>query len=111
MLSYLDNSEALKVDTKKLEDHVLAPSEPRVDIDHIAMQLDGFQRWHQQGRQFLCRLTRLLPVKVEGVGHGWLPQGNGDGELTKTGLLGDGGWCCSKIMERVTSRIWVGFHR
>ena len=33
MLSFSDNSEALKVDTKELEDHVLAPSEPRVDID------------------------------------------------------------------------------
>ena len=44
MLSYLDNSEALKVDTKELEDHVLAPCEPRVDIDHIARQARGEQR-------------------------------------------------------------------
>ena len=32
MLSCLDSTEALKVGTKELEDHVLAPSEPRVDI-------------------------------------------------------------------------------
>ena len=34
MLSFVDHSEASKVDTKELEDHVLAPNEPRVDIDH-----------------------------------------------------------------------------
>ena len=43
MPSYLDNSEALKVDTKELEDHVLAPNEPRVDTDHIARQARGAQ--------------------------------------------------------------------
>ena len=44
MLSHLDNSEALKVDTKELEDDVLAPSEPRVDMDHTARQARGAQR-------------------------------------------------------------------
>ena len=43
MLSYLDNSEASKVDIKELEDHVLAPNESRVDIDHIARQSRGTQ--------------------------------------------------------------------
>ena len=43
---FLYNSEALKVDTKELEDHVLAPKEPRVDIDHIARQAGGEQ--HQR---------------------------------------------------------------
>ena len=43
MLSYLENSKALKVDTKELEDHVLAPNEPRVDIDHTARQARGEQ--------------------------------------------------------------------
>ena len=49
MPSYLDDSEALKVDTKELEDHVLAPHEPRVDIDHVARQARGeqHQRWFQ----------------------------------------------------------------
>ena len=41
--SYLDNSEALKVGTKELEDHELAPSEPRVDIDHTSRQARGEQ--------------------------------------------------------------------
>ena len=47
MPSFLDNSEASKVDTKELEDHVLAPNEPRVDTDHIARQARGaqHQRW------------------------------------------------------------------
>ena len=40
MLRYLDNSEALKVDTKELEDQVLAPSDLRVDIDHTARQAE-----------------------------------------------------------------------
>ena len=44
MQSYLDNSETLRVDTKELEDHIFAPSEPRVDIDHIARQARGEQR-------------------------------------------------------------------
>ena len=44
MPSYLDNSEALKVDTEELEDHVLAPSEPSVDIEHTARQARGEQR-------------------------------------------------------------------
>ena len=41
--SYLDNSEALKVGTKELKDHELAPSEPRVDIDHTSRQARGEQ--------------------------------------------------------------------
>ena len=55
MLSHLDYSEALKVDTKELEDHVLAPNERRVDIDHIARQARGerhqrlFQIFSRQG--------------------------------------------------------------
>ena len=44
MMSYLDNSEALKVDTKELKDHVLASSGPIVDIDHLARQTRGEQR-------------------------------------------------------------------
>ena len=43
MLSYLDNSEALQVGTKELKDHELAPSEPRVDIDHTSRQARGEQ--------------------------------------------------------------------
>ena len=35
MLSCLDNSEAFKVGTKELEEHVLAPNEPGVDKKHI----------------------------------------------------------------------------
>ena len=35
MLSYLDDSEALKVGTKELEEHVLAPNESSVDMEHI----------------------------------------------------------------------------
>ena len=57
MLSYLDNSEALKVDTKELEDHVLAPSEPRVDIDHMARQARGEQ--HERLFQIFSRLTSV----------------------------------------------------
>ena len=53
MLSYLDNSEALKVDTKELEDHVFAPNEPRVDINHIARQARGEQ--HQRLFQIFSR--------------------------------------------------------
>ena len=41
MLSSLDNSEALKVGTEELEEHVLAPIEPSVDIEHIARQARG----------------------------------------------------------------------
>ena len=43
MLSYLDNCEALKVGTKELGHHVLAPNEPRVDIQHIVRQARGEQ--------------------------------------------------------------------
>ena len=53
MLSYLDNSEALKVDSKELEDQVPAPNEPRVDIDHIAVQARGEQ--HQRLSQIFTR--------------------------------------------------------
>ena len=53
MLSYLDNREALKVGTKELEDHVLAPSEPRVEIDHTARQARGKQ--HEKLFQILIR--------------------------------------------------------
>ena len=38
MLSYLDNGEDLKVGTKELEEHVLAPNEPSVDIEHVVRQ-------------------------------------------------------------------------
>ena len=37
MLSYLDHSEVLKVNTRELEHHVLAPNEPDVDMEHIVM--------------------------------------------------------------------------
>ena len=55
MLGYLDNSEALKVDTKELEEHVLAPNEPSVDMEHIVRQARGekhkkmFQIFSRQG--------------------------------------------------------------
>ena len=38
MLSYLDNSEALKVSTKELKEQVLSPNEPSVDIERIVRQ-------------------------------------------------------------------------
>ena len=41
MPSYLDNSEALKVGTKDLEDHVLASNETSVNIEHIVRQAKG----------------------------------------------------------------------
>ena len=41
MLSYLDHSGVLKVSTRGLEHHVLAPNDPDVDIEHIAMQARG----------------------------------------------------------------------
>ena len=44
MLSYLDNSEALKVGAKEFEEHVLAPDEPSVNIEHIARQPRGEKR-------------------------------------------------------------------
>ena len=44
MLSSLDNREALKVGTKELEEHVLAPNEPSVNIEHIARQVRGEKR-------------------------------------------------------------------
>ena len=33
-----DNSEVLKVNTRELEFHVLAPNEPNVDIQHIVIK-------------------------------------------------------------------------
>ena len=41
MRSYLDNSEASNVGTKELEEHVLAPNEPSVDMEHIVRQARG----------------------------------------------------------------------
>ena len=38
MPSYLDDSEALKVGTKEMEKHVLAPNEPSVNIEHTVRQ-------------------------------------------------------------------------
>ena len=38
MLSCLDNSEVLKVGARELEEHMLAPDEPSVNIEHIAWQ-------------------------------------------------------------------------
>ena len=57
MLSYLDNSEALKVGTKALAEPVIAPNEPRCcqHIEHIARQASGephqrlFQIFSRQG--------------------------------------------------------------
>ena len=62
MLSYLDNSEALKVDTRELEDHVLAPNEPRVDIDHTVRDARGAQSE---------RLFQILADKEQK--RSWLP--------------------------------------
>ena len=44
MLSYLDNSEASKVGAKELEEHVLAPDEPSVNLEHIASRAKGEKR-------------------------------------------------------------------
>ena len=44
MLSYLVNSEALKVGAKEMEEHVLAPDEPSVNIGHTARQERGEKR-------------------------------------------------------------------
>ena len=55
MLSHLDNSEALKVGTKELEEHVLAPTEPSASTEHIVRQARGekhkkmFQIFSRQG--------------------------------------------------------------
>ena len=38
VLSYLDNSAALKVSTKELKEHVLSPNEPSVNIGRIVRQ-------------------------------------------------------------------------
>ena len=38
ILSYLDNSEALKVSTKELKEQGLSPSEPSVNMEHIVRQ-------------------------------------------------------------------------
>ena len=42
----LDNSEASKVGTEELEEHVLAPSEPSVDIEHTVRQTRGEKHKH-----------------------------------------------------------------
>ena len=49
MFDHLDNCEVLKVNTRELEFHVLAPNEPTVDIEHIVMQArgEGHQRVFQ----------------------------------------------------------------
>ena len=49
MLDYLNNSEVLKVNTRDLVFHVLAPNEPNVNIEHIVMQArgEGHQRLFQ----------------------------------------------------------------
>ena len=41
VLDYLNNSEVLKVNTRELECHVLAPNEPKVNIEHTVMQAIG----------------------------------------------------------------------
>ena len=38
MLSFLDNSEALKVSTKELKEQILSPNEPSVHKERIARQ-------------------------------------------------------------------------
>ena len=53
MLSYLDNSEASKVGTKDLEEHVLAPNEPSVNIEYIVRQARGVK--HKKMFQILSR--------------------------------------------------------
>ena len=52
MLSYLDNSEALKVSTKELKEQVLSPNEPNVNMEHIVRQARSekmFQIFSRQG--------------------------------------------------------------
>ena len=66
ILSNLDHSEVLKVNTGDLEHHVLAPNEPDVDMKHIVMQATGekhqrlFQVFSRQGRDrsFAKRLSK-----------------------------------------------------
>ena len=61
MLSYLDHSEVLKVHTRELEHHVLAPNEPRVDVEHIVRQARGEQ--HQRLFQIFSRQgAKDMPV-------------------------------------------------
>ena len=49
MLSYLDNSEALKASAKELKEQVLSPNEPCVDMERIVRQTrsekDPSRRW------------------------------------------------------------------
>ena len=51
MLSYLDNSEALKVSAKELEEHVLAPNEPSVETELILRQTRG-EKWQRMFQIF-----------------------------------------------------------
>ena len=44
MLSYLDNSEALKVSTNEMKEQILSPSEPSVNIKRIARQARSEKR-------------------------------------------------------------------
>ena len=59
MLDYLTNSEVLKVNTRELEFHVLAPNGPYVNIEHIVVQARGerhqrlFQAFKRQGAKEL----------------------------------------------------------
>ena len=38
MLKYLEDSEVMKVSTRELEEQVLSPNEPRIDVLRIARQ-------------------------------------------------------------------------
>ena len=64
MLSYLNHSEMLKVNTRELEYHVLATYEPRVDIEHLVRQARGEQ--HQRLFQIFSRqgATEILVASV-----------------------------------------------
>ena len=64
MLSYLDYSEVLKVNTKELEHHVPAPNELDVDTEHIVMQAGGEK--HQRLFQVFSR-QEAEDIRVAGV--------------------------------------------
>ena len=64
MLSFLDHSEALKVNTRELEHEVLATNEPRVDIQHIVGQARGEQH---QGVFQIFRRQRAKEILVASV--------------------------------------------
>ena len=59
MWSYLDNSEASKVGTKELEERVLAPNEPSVNVEDNVRQARGenhtkmFQIFSRQGAKVI----------------------------------------------------------